>query len=90
MILGSTHTFWRRALLIDPVFYSYINHKDVLGNTPLMERISSGNYDVAKVFIENGANTHIANKDGETALDIARKRLQDFGHRKKKNLNLRK
>ena len=43
-----------------------------------MERISSGNYDVAKVYIENGANTHIANKDGKTALDIAKKKLQEF------------
>lgn len=42
--------------------------------TPLMFAANDGNRQIAALLLENGANTRLRNKDGETAADMARKK----------------
>lgn len=48
-----------------------IDFKDDLGQTALMYAACSGNSDIIKVLIANGANINLKNEEGKTALDIA-------------------
>lgn len=60
-----------KKLLSMPLYKKEINWQNNYGTTPLMSEIYWGNYDIVKIFIEEGADIHILNKAGESALDIA-------------------
>ena len=49
------------------------NEKNSSGLTPLHIAITSENYEMMQLLIDNGANVHITNHDGLTALEMARK-----------------
>lgn len=62
-----------------------INETDIDGDTPLMHAVSNGNlspkqvYQITKLLIEHGANVHISDKLGNTALSLAKNRPQVLG-----------
>lgn len=49
-----------------------IDHKDVLGNTPLHNACKDGNVSVAKLLLSNGANREEKNNEGKTPWDIVK------------------
>ncbi|WP_413943450.1 ankyrin repeat domain-containing protein [Bdellovibrio sp. HCB-162] len=49
-----------------------INKTNKLGETALMKSIEFRYNDITKLLLANGANTKLKNKDGKTALDIAK------------------
>ena len=57
-----------------------INAKDKFGNTPLIHAVSINlpfiiKYEIVKVLLMHGARVDIKNKDGQTALDVAKEML---------------
>ncbi len=50
-----------------------VNHKDDLGNTPLINATSLGNIEAVRILCENGADVMQKNKFGETVFDIAKR-----------------
>ncbi|HET9843644.1 MAG TPA: ankyrin repeat domain-containing protein, partial [Gammaproteobacteria bacterium] len=50
-----------------------VNEQDVAGYTPLMCAINLCNIDTATILLENGADIHAKNFNGETALDLLAK-----------------
>lgn len=48
-----------------------VNPQDDLGNTPLMQTVASGRWDVARVLMRHGADPEIRNHDGEDLADYA-------------------
>ncbi|XGC80478.1 ankyrin repeat domain-containing protein [Bdellovibrio bacteriovorus] len=50
-----------------------INKTNAKGETALSKALYFGNYNIAKVLLEAGADKTIKNKDGQTVLDIAKK-----------------
>lgn len=55
-------------------FYKFINHANDDGNTALIFAANNKNKnkEMVKLLLENGADLSIANKEGKTALDIAK------------------
>ncbi|MGE5086843.1 MAG: ankyrin repeat domain-containing protein [Bacillota bacterium] len=49
-----------------------INETNGQGNTALMEAVRTGYNDIAKFLIAEGADTKLKNKDGKSALDLAK------------------
>jgi ankyrin repeat protein len=55
----------------DGRFGDYINEKDFVGNLPLFSAISSGNVELVKLLLDNGADLNVQNKYGESPLHKA-------------------
>lgn len=51
--------------------YADINHKNRYGITPLMAALCRGNLECARLFIKQGANLHLKDREGKTAWDYA-------------------
>lgn len=57
------------------------NEKNDSGLTPLHIAIINKNYDMMQLLIDGGANVHIANNDGLTALEMAKEQgVLIYGH----------
>lgn len=67
-----------KLLLGNPSTLNLINAKNKgQENTPLHIAIEKGHKDLIQLLVSNGADIHIQNKNGESSLDIARKRGAD-------------
>ncbi len=53
---------------------TYVNCKDVTGNTPLHIAAQNGHADFVRLLLESGADKTIKNNFGKTALDIAKEK----------------
>jgi ankyrin repeat protein len=49
-----------------------IDSQGRMGNTPLMWAAVAGNYELAEIFLNMGANYLLRNNEGQTAYEIAR------------------
>lgn len=54
-----------------------LNGLNIDGNTPLMSAAAKGNEKIVALLLEKGANVNLKNGRGETAADVARKRIED-------------
>ena len=74
IFLGVIACFEKKTFKIDVDGREYIisatniNDSIVEGETPLIYAINSGNYDLAKFAIRNGADVNAKDNDGDTAL----------------------
>jgi hypothetical protein len=50
-----------------------VNHQDGQGSTPLMAAAWHGHPEVVKLLLRHGARTDLKDREGETALSLARK-----------------
>ena len=55
-----------------------LNIKDELGNTPLIDSIENGNYEITSLLLQYGANMNIQNKDGEYANELIDKKFKQI------------
>ena len=53
--------------------HAYIDAQSPNGTTPLMMAASYGSPEAVKLLIESGADIHVRNQKGMTALDFARR-----------------
>lgn len=51
----------------------HVNHADVYGKTAIFSACLSGNVDIVRTLIDNGADTLISDKNGDTVLTFAKK-----------------
>lgn len=64
--LDTLKLYWQDAIDLD--------YQEKEGNTLLMLAVSYGWEEIVQFLLSKGPNLHLINKEGDTALDIARKK----------------
>ena len=57
-----------------------VNHRDIVGDTPLMEAAWIGDRELVELLLDRGADLNLMNRHAQTALDVAIESAREMKH----------